>query len=137
MTISSIYKRAQALFFTGGNMIEKMQMILTLIISLANLCVLMYGLYKFTKKPHDTLRDEVDKLKSENTEIKVELKDIHKSLDASFEKHRDQDKTNAVFKKVMLLFANFEIAFCLHTDYKDTSDLMKAKEELNDYLTGK
>lgn len=126
-----------ALFDGGKGMLNQFSDVLKVLLQVAQIVTILWAVYKFTRKPHDTLKDEVDKLKSENTEIKVELKDIHKSLDASFEKHREQDRTNTVFKKVMLLFANFEIAFCMHTDYQDTSDLMKAKEELNDYLTGK
>ncbi len=118
-------------------MLNQFSDVLKVLLQVAQIITILWAVYKFTRKPHDTLADEVNKLKTENTEIKVEIKEIQKSLDASFEKHREQEKTNNVFKKVMLLFANFETAFCLHTDYHDTEDLIEIKKELQDYLTGK
>jgi len=110
---------------------------LKVLLQVANIVIIGYGLYRFLNKPHDTLSDEVKQLKAKTIELELELKELKQSVDTSFEKHREQDKTNAVFKSVMLSFVNYEIAFCLHTDYKDTTDLLNAKKELQDYLSGK
>lgn len=110
---------------------------LKIILQIANMVIIGYGLYRFLHKPHDTLADEVKQLKAKTIELELEQKELKQSINASFEKHRKQDKTNAVFKSVMLSFVNYEIAFCLHTDYKDTTDLLNAKKELQDYLSGK
>lgn len=106
-------------------------------LAFCNMIIIVYGGYKFLNKPHDTLSDEVKQLNTKIIEQNLEIKELKRSLDSCFEKHREQDKTNAVFKKIMLLFANFEIAFCQHTNYVYTDDLIKAQNELQDYLAGK
>ena len=110
---------------------------LKIILQIANMVIIGYGLYKFLHKPHDTLADEVKQIKAKTIELELEQKELKQSVNESFERHRKQDRTNAVFKSVMLSFVNYEIAFCLHTEYKDTEDLLNAKKELQDYLSGK
>ena len=128
MTISSIYKRAQALLFVGGNMIEKMQMILTLIISMANLCVLMYGLYKFTKKPHDTLEQRV-------TTLEVEVSNVKKTLNQGQDKFRAHDESIKVLIHSTLALIEFEIQYCLIEHKEMSESLKKAKEDLHNFLS--
>ena len=65
------------------------------------------------------------------------LEDIEESLLRGNDKFREQEETNATFKTVMLAFVDFEIAYCLHTNYEFTEDLMRAKRELQDYLSRK
>lgn len=108
-----------------------------LLLQLANIVIIGYALYKFLNKPHDTLETKHEELKKKVDEHDVKFKEIEKSLHLGNDKFREQEETNAVFKSVMLSFVNFEIAFCLHTDYKDTDDLIQAKKELNDYLAKK
>lgn len=110
---------------------------LGLLLQIGNLIIIGYGLYKFTRKPHDTLSDEVTKIKEADAKRDVKIEEIKKSLDASHEKHRQQEETNATFKSVMLAFINFEIAYCRNTGYEDNQDLLDAKKELSEYLTGK
>lgn len=109
---------------------------LGLLLQVGNLIIIGYGLYKFTRKPHDTLSDEVTKIKEADAKRDVEIEEIKKSLDASHNKHRDQDKTNKVFKKVFILLANFEVAYCQETGYSHIEDLKEAKRELEEYLAG-
>jgi hypothetical protein len=66
----------------------------------------------------------------------VEINDIKAALKLGNDRFREQEETNATFKSVMLSFVNFEIAYCLHTDYPHTEELMDAKRELEQYLTG-
>lgn len=117
-------------------MISDLKDILGIIISLANIIMLGYMFYKFTRKPHDTLEAKYEELVKLVNELKTEIKELKKSLDSSHEKHREQDKTNKVFKKVFILLANFEVAYCQHTGYEDTDYLIQAKEELEEYLAG-
>ncbi len=118
-------------------MISELKDITGLILQCINLLIICYGGYKFLNKPHDTLADEVKAIKEKQVAQGVEIKEIKKSIDASFEKHREQEKTNAVFKRVFMLLANFEVAFCMQTGYEHTEDLVKAKDELDEYLAGK
>lgn len=81
-------------------------------------------------EPFENLKERVEILEAETKVIK-------ESLRYGNDKFREQEETNATFKSVMLSFVNFEIAYCLHTDYKYTDELMKAKDELERYLSGK
>ncbi len=109
---------------------------LQVILQISNLVIICYGGYKFLNKPHDSLVDEVKKLKEEIVKLNLTIKDMQKSLDSSHEKHRVQDRTNKVFKRVFILLANFEVAYCQETGYLHTEDLKEAKKELEEYLAG-
>lgn len=106
-------------------------------IAIGNLVVMLWALRTFLRKPHDTLSEEVKQLKEHQVAQDLVIDNLKDSIDKSFDKHREQEKTNAVFKHVFLLLANFEVAFCQETGYKYTADLVKAKEELENYLSGK
>lgn len=110
--------------------------ILQMILSFGNICVLGYALFKFLNKPHDSLSDEIKKLKEEIAKLNLTVERMQKALDASHEKHREQDKTNKVFKRVFILLANFEVAYCQETGFEHTEDLKAAKRELEEYLAG-
>lgn len=105
---------------------------LQIFLALCNSCIMIYLFFKFINRPHATLEEQVnDKFK----EYDIRIRDIEESLHSGNDRFRKQDETNAVFKKVMLLFVNFEIAFCLKSGYEDTGDLKEAKEELQNYLS--
>lgn len=115
-------------------MVSQISSGLGLFLQIAQVATILFAVYKFTRRPHDTLSDKYEDLRTRVDKIELLLADLKKSLDASHEKHRQQDKTNATFKTVMLAFIDFEIAYCLHTDYEFTDDLLRAKKELQDYL---
>ncbi len=48
---------------------------------------------------------------------------------------RNQSEFNKMFMQVQLAFVDFEMAFCQHTNYTDTGDLIKAKNNLQTALT--
>lgn len=118
-------------------MIADLKDILSIIISLATIGTLLYTLYKFSRKPHDTLEEKHAELVKRVDKHDSRLEDIEESLLKGNDKFRDQEETNASFKSVMLSFVNFEIAYCIHTGYEHTEDLMNAKHELESYLAGK
>ena len=111
--------------------------ILQTILATCNVIIIVYGGYKFLNKPHDTLEEKHEALEKRVDAHEVRLDSIDKSLHHGNDKFREQEITNATFQSVMLAFVDFEIAYCLHTDYKFTDDLMKAKKELQDYLSKK
>lgn len=117
-------------------MIANMKDWLQVILQILNLVIICYGGYKFLNKPHDSLADEVKKLKEEIVKLNLTIKDMQKSLDSSHEKHRAQDRTNKVFKRVFILLANFEVVYCQETGFEHTEDLKEAKKELEEYLAG-
>lgn len=106
------------------------------ILAIGNLCIMLWALKSFLNKPQTTMNQQIETLKKRIDEQEMVINDLKKSLDISHDKHRDQDKTNKVFKKVFILLANFEVAFCQHTGYEHTEDLVLAKKELEEYLAG-
>ena len=111
-------------------MVTSILSILQLVLTSANIIILAYAFFKFLNKPQDTLNTRV-------TLLETELRDIKASLVQGNDKFKEQERTNATFKSVMLAFVDFEIAYCLHTNYEFTEDLMKAKQELQEYVSGK
>lgn len=117
--------------------VQFVQDAMDLFIRFSNVVVLLYALYKFLGRPHDSLEERVKANEKKLVEHDGKFKEIDASLKSGNDKFREQEKTNSVFKRVMLLFANFEIAFCQHTNYEFTEDLVEAKDELQDYLTNR
>lgn len=111
-------------------MIQTIQSILTLILSGANLCVLGYALYKFTKKPHDTLDQRV-------TALEVEIKNIKESLNFGQDKFRTHDESIKVLLHSSLALIEWEIQYCLIEHKEMSESLKKAKDDLHNFLTKK
>lgn len=118
-------------------MIGEIKDILSIVISCATIITLFYTLYKFSRKPHDSLEQRHDELEKKVEKHDLRLDDIEESLLKGNDRFREQEETNATFKSVMLAFVNFEIAYCRNTGYEDNQDLLDAKIELSEYLTGK
>ena len=111
-------------------MIQAILPILQTILTSANICVLGYALFKFLNRPHNTLEEKVK-------EHDVKIKEIETSLLQGNDRFRNQDSTNEVMQSCMLALIDFELAYCIHTSYEDTEDLMRAKNELRAHLARK
>ena len=103
---------------------------LQLFMNIGTICVMVYTLVKFLGKPHTNLETRV-------TACEVELKDIKQSLLQGNDRFREQETTNEVMQSCMLALIDFELAYCIHTSYEDTEDLMRAKTELRKHLARK
>ena len=110
---------------------------LKVFLQIAQVVTILFAVYKFTRKPHDTLEEKHKALEKRVDEHDVKIKEVEQSLKQGNDKFRKQEETNATFKSVMLSFVNFELAYCSNTGYEDNQDLLDAKHELNEYLTGK
>ena len=117
--------------------IQDLSSALGLVLQLCNIIIIGYGLFRFLNKPHDTLEEKHEELVKRVDKQENRIEDIEESLLKGNDKFRSQEETNASFKSVMLSFVNFEIAYCIHTGYEHTEDLMNAKHELESYLAGK
>lgn len=109
-------------------MIKDILPILQVILTSGNICILAYALFNFLKKPQNSLEERVSV-----TEIKI--KEIEASLLQGNDRFREQESTNEVMQSCMLALIDFELAYCIHTSYEDTDDLMKAKTELRKHLS--
>lgn len=103
---------------------------LQLILATMNVCVLLFAFYKFLNKPRTDLEKTVDALE-------VRVKEIETSLKQGNDRFREQDNTNEVMQVCMLALIDFELSFCIHTNYSDTEDLVKAKDKLRNHLSRK
>ena len=100
------------------------------IIAAANICVIVYGFYKFLGKPHSTLESRVAVVESK-------LKEHEESLRAGNDRFKEQDKTNEVLIRSTFALLEFEVHYC-ETEHKPISkNLEKAKDDLHDYLAKK
>ena len=101
--------------------------VLQMILAAGNICVLAYALLKFLNKPHDTLEDRVNA-------HDIEIREIKASLLQGNDRFREQEDTNEVLIRSVLALIEFEIEYCL-TEHKDPSkDLVRAKDDLHNYL---
>lgn len=103
-------------------------------LAVGNLCIMLWALKTFLAKPHTSLAEAVKQLEKRVDDQDRTICDMQKSLDSSHEKHRAQHDMNEVFITSMLAFIDYEYAFCQATDYKQTEDLVKAKETLQKHL---
>lgn len=111
-------------------MIDIFQNGLDLLLKIANVVILGYALYRFTKRPHDTLDQRV-------TALEVEVKNIKESLNYGQDKFRKHDESIKVLLHSTLALIEFEIQYCL-IEHKEMSDsLKKAKEDLHNFLSEK
>ena len=118
-------------------MLNDVSDVLKVFLQIAQVATILFAVYKFTRKPHDTLEEKHKALEKRVDEHEVKIKEVETSLKQGNDKFRKQEETNATFKSVMLSFINFELAYCSNTGYEDNQDLLDAKKELSEYLTGK
>lgn len=95
-----------------------------------NLCVLAFAFYKFINKPRTNLEEKV-------AVHDIKIKEIETSLKQGNDRFRAQESTNEVMQTCMLALIDFELSYCIHTNYGDTQDLMLAKDKLHTHLARK
>lgn len=115
--------------FTIGQIIAFIVGFLGLVLTILNIIDKRNAMQQQAEEPFNALKRRVDG-------HDIEIGDIKQALKLGNDRFREQEETNATFKSVMLSFVNFEIAYCLHTNYPHTEELMDAKRELEQYLTG-
>jgi hypothetical protein len=115
--------------FTIGQIVAFIVGFLGLVLTILNIIDKRNTMQQQAEEPFNDLKRRVDG-------HDIEIGDIKQALKLGNDRFREQEETNATFKSVMLSFVNFEIAYCLHTNYPHTEELMDAKRELEQYLTG-
>lgn len=115
--------------FTFGQIIGFVVGLLGFILTILNIIDKRNTMKRAAEQPFNELKRRVDG-------HEIEISDIKQALKLGNDRFREQEETNATFKSVMLSFVNFEIAYCLHTNYPHTEELIQAKDELESYLTG-
>lgn len=98
-----------------------------LLLAFFNICIIMFGFYKFLSKPHNTLEGRI-------TALEVKQKEFEDSLKQGNDRFRTEASTIEVIQICMLALIDFELSFCAHSNYTHTEDLLKAKNLLQEHL---
>lgn len=67
--------------------------------------------------------------------LEVKIEEHERSLQLGNDNFREQRETNEVIQQCMLALIDFELSFCLHTEYPHTEDLQEAKKVLRKHLS--
>lgn len=110
-------------------MVNNILPILQTILVFCNIIVLVYGGYKFLNKPHDKLEERV-------TTLEVDVKEIKQALKQGNDRFKENDDAIKVLIKSTLALIEFEMQYCLVEHKEMSTGLAKAKEDLNEYLSG-
>lgn len=105
-------------------------LVLEIFLAFCNSCIMLFLFKNFLAKPHNDLEERI-------TKVEVKVEEVDKSLKQGNDRFREQKQMNEVFINCMLAFIDFEIAFCQHSGYEYSADLMRAKKTLQEYLARK
>lgn len=109
-------------------------MIMQMLLSFSNICIIGYGFYKFINRPHDTLEAKHEELKKRVDEHDVKFKEVEESLHQGNDRFREQADTNEVLIRSVFALLEFEVHYC-ETEQKPISkNLERAKDDLHDFL---
>lgn len=109
-----------------------------LILKFANIVIIGYAAYRFTKRPHDSLQERVtaleDKVEKLENGADLRQKDIEKQLRQGNDRFRSISNVLEVLLTCTLALINFEVHYC-ESEHKDISeDLEDARKILNKML---
>ena len=67
-------------------------------------------------------------------ELEVRVEEHTRFLQTANDALKEQQDTNEVIQQCILALLDFEISYCLHTDYPHTADLEEAKKIIRGHL---
>lgn len=110
-----------------------------LILKLANVLMLGFMFWKFTRKPHENLENRITTLEKKMDELEtkseIRYKDFEQQLRKGNDKFRSIEKILEVLLTCSLALINFEVHYC-ETEHKEISeDLEDARKVLNKCLS--
>lgn len=111
-------------------MVQTVQSYLQTALTTFNIIIILYGGYKFLGRPRTNLEQRV-------SQIEKDIKEIRDCLKRGNNKFADHDKGLEVITKNVLALIEFEMQYCLKSDYPVSKGLERSKEELNEYLSSK
>lgn len=98
------------------------------ILDFAEIIMLGYALYKFTRKPQDTLEKRI-------TTVEVKVEEHERKLRQDNDKFWTYGSVMETLVRCTLALMKFEVHYC-ETEHKEISeDLVTAEKELNECLT--
>lgn len=112
---------------------EKLQNFMWIIQSLlaiGQLAIMLYALKAFLSKPKNAIEQRV-------AALEVKVKEHDNSLHQGNDNFRAQTQTNEVLIQTVLALIEFEIQYCLLENKQPSPELLRAKENLQQYLSRK
>ena len=101
------------------------------ILKFANIIILAYAAYRFTRKPQDTLEQRV-------TALEVRQKEHEDALHQGNDRFREFKEGSTLIITSLIALIEFEMDYCVHHGGETISEgLMEAKNELYHYLAHK
>lgn len=119
-------------------MVSFLMQYMDLILKFANIVIIGYAAYRFTKRPHDSLQERVtaleDKVEKLENGVDLRQKDIEQQLRQGNDRFRSISNVLEVLLTCTLALINFEVHYC-ESEHKDISeDLEDARKILNKML---
>lgn len=119
-------------------MVNFLMQYMELILKFANIVIIGYAAYRFTKRPHDSLQERItaleDKVEKLDNEVDLRQRDIEQQLRQGNDKFRSISNILEVLLTCTLALINFEVHYC-ESEHKDISeDLEDARKVLNKCL---
>lgn len=108
--------------------------LLQILLQVANIVIIGYGLYKFMNKPHDTLEERVKDLEKRADKHDLKFDEVEKSLHEGNDNFREQAETNEVLIRSTFALLEFEVHYCETEQKPITKNLEKAKDDLHAFL---
>lgn len=110
-----------------------------LLLKLANVIMLGFMFYKFTRKPRENLESRLkaleDKVDDLDSEVNLRYKDFEQQLRQGNDKFRAIEEFLEILLTCSLALINFEVNYCT-TEHKEISgDLEEARKALNKCLS--
>ena len=110
---------------------------LKVFLQIAQVITILFAVYKFTRKPHDTLEEKHKALEKRVDEHDDKIREIKEALKQGDDRMNDIEASVEVILSCLYSLVSFELTFCLSQHYENTEDLVKAKDRLQEHLTRK
>ena len=110
-----------------------------LILKLANVLMLGFMFWKFTRKPHESLDNRLKAIEKKVEDLESEVNLRHKDFEQQLRQGNDKFRAIENFLEILLTCSlaliNFEVNYCT-TEHKEISgDLEEARKALNKCLS--
>ena len=93
----------------------------------ANVCIILFGFYKFMGKPHSSLEQRVK-------DLEKRMDETEKSLKAGNKRFNGTERGLTIIMKSIIALIEWEFQYCSDEHKIPSDSLKKAKTDLNEYL---
>jgi hypothetical protein len=99
-------------------------------LAFCNICIILFGFYKFLGKPHSNLEERVKKLE-------YRMEKVEDSLKAGNKRFKGQNEGITIIIKSIIALIEWEFQYCADEHKLPSEPLRRAKEDLNEFLASR